>query len=446
MDSEDADTAALDRPSLDPAQTEDNTTQSPKDKSSRPSAPSRASTFGPKCWICMSDKSEDDPNNPPIWRSPCTCSLTAHEACLLDWVADLENPKNKTKNSGQILCPQCKSEIRISRPRSYVVDSYRAVDRTLGKLVLPGLGLSFVGTLWAGAWFHGFESVYLVFGHDDANRVFQYAIQRNEYAWMYSLIPVNLILARTDYADFALPGSSLILLSTQITDKFDIDMTIWPPLPSTVFACLPAMRSIYNWCYHKAFCDLNRKWLEEVQPRQSERGEGPGGNGDDGNEDEMQEAVEDGDVILEIDVNLNGEEEGEDDGDEQAAAVAGDGGNAQAQPENQHVRRILGRHDLVDGSGSIGQTVLGALVFPAVAAGMGNLLSCVLPSSWLTYRSSTSGRPGLLSTKWGRSVVGGCLFVVMKDALLLYCRWKLAQGHRQRRIMNFDKRLKKYSV
>ncbi|OAP59375.1 hypothetical protein AYL99_06673 [Fonsecaea erecta] len=378
-----------DRSSPDPAQTDDNASQPHKDKSSRPSAPSRASTFGPKCWICMSDKSEDDPDNPPIWRSPCSCSLTAHEACLLDWVADLENPKNKTKNSGHILCPQCKSEIRISRPRSYVVDSYRALDRTLGKLVLPGLGLSFVGTLWAGAWFHGFQSVYLVFGHDDASRVFRYAIQRNEFAWMYSLIPVNLILARTDYADFALPGSSLILLSTQITDKFDIDMTIWPPLPSTVFACLPAMRSVYNWCYYKAFSNLNHKWLAEVQPRQNEQGEGAGENGGNVNEDEMEEVVVDGDLVLQIDVNLNDEGEGED-GDDGQAAVAGNGGNVQGQPENHHVRRILGRHDLVDGSGSIGQTVLGALVFPAVAAGMGNLISCVLPSSWLTYRNYTN--------------------------------------------------------
>ncbi|OAL36328.1 hypothetical protein AYO20_04486 [Fonsecaea nubica] len=447
MDSEGADTVVLDHNSADSAPTDNNAapSPSPKDKTSRPPAPSRASTFGPKCWICMSDKSEDDPNNPPIWRSPCSCSLTAHEACLLDWVADLENPKNKNKNSGHILCPQCKSEIRILRPRSYVVDSYRALDRTLGKLVLPGLGLSFVGTLWAGAWFHGFQSVYLVFGHHDADRVFRYAIQRSEFAWMYSLIPVNLILARTDYADFALPGSSLILLSTQITDKFDIDMTIWPPLPSTVFACLPAMRSIYNWCYHKAFCDLNRKWLAEVQPRHNDRGDVPGENGGDDNEDDVEEIVEEGEVVLQIDVNLNGEDDEEGLGDEQAAA-AGNGANVQGQPENQHVRRILGRHDLVDGSGSIGQTILGALVFPAVAAGMGNLISCVLPSSWLTYNNYTNGRPGLLSTKWGRSVVGGCLFVVLKDALLLYCRWKLAQGHRQRRIMNFDRRTKQYLV
>ncbi|EXJ57431.1 hypothetical protein A1O7_07779 [Cladophialophora yegresii CBS 114405] len=433
MSSEDSHTSLLDNPS---SPLED----PPQESESRPPAPSRASTFGPKCWICMSDKSEDDPNNPAVWRSPCSCSLTAHEACLLDWVADLENPKNKNKQSGPIQCPQCKSEIKISRPRSYVVDSVRTIDRSLGKFVLPGLGLSLAGSLWAGAWFHGFQSVYLVFGHDDADRIFRYTASRPDFAWMYSLIPINLILARTDYADFALPGSSLILLSTQITDKFDIDYTIWPPLPTTVFACIPAMRSLYNWCYHKAFCDLNRKWLAEVQPGHVQQpGEVQAENAQDFQEQEAQE----GDVLVEIEINDHGAalEEDEEGG---PAGAANDGAGVQPQQENQHVQRIL-RQEFIE-TGSIGQTILGALMFPAVAAGMGNLISFALPTSWLTYRNYTNGRPGLLATKWGRSVVGGCLFVVLKDAIMLYCRWKLAQGHRQRRIMNFDKQTKKYSV
>lgn len=390
----------------------------------------------------MSDATEDNPDNPPVWRSPCSCTLTAHEACLLDWVADLENPKNKQKASGQILCPQCKSEIKISRPKSYVVESYRAVDRTLGKLVLPGIGASLLTTIWAGAWLHGFYSIYLTFGYHDAAKIFQRASRRPEYVWMYSLIPVNLILSRTDYADFALPGSSLFLLSTQIGDNFEIDTTIWPPLPSTVFACLPAVRSIYNWCYHKTFCDLNKKWLQEVQPRHAQRGESELENGD--NDQNLPEEPEEGHLVFEIEVNPNG---GDDEmgGDEQEAGGNEDG--QQAQPENRHVHQFIGRGDrLIEGSSSIGQTILGALSFPAVAAGMGNLLSYFLPSSWLGSANYVNGRPGLLRTKWGRSVIGGCLFVVLKDALVLYCRWRLAHGHRQRRIMNYDKKTKKYSV
>ncbi|EXJ87966.1 hypothetical protein A1O1_04893 [Capronia coronata CBS 617.96] len=408
----------------------------------RPPVLSRSSTLGSKkCWICMSDATEDDPNDPPVWRSPCQCSLTAHEACLLDWVADLENPKNsKRKASGKILCPQCKAEIKISRPRSYVVDSYRMLDRALGKLVFPGLGLSVLGSFWTGAWVHGFYSVYLVFGQEDATRIFTDALQHPLRNFAYALIPINLIFARTNYADFVLPSGSLVLLATQLSDGFEIDLTVWPPLPSTVFACLPTIRSAYNWCYHKAFCDLNRKWLEEIQPSHARQEDDEVGNG--GGNPDFPEEIGEGGVLLELEVNLNAEPEAMDG----APAEAGEQQDGQAEPQNGHVHHIFGdRGDqVVEGTSSIGQMVLGALAFPAVAAGMGTLLGYLLPSSWLSPSNQMNGRPGLLRTKWGRSVVGGCLFVVLKDALVLYCRWKLAQGHRQRRIMDYDKKTKRY--
>ncbi|KIV79726.1 hypothetical protein PV11_07272 [Exophiala sideris] len=413
----------------------------PSDLNSRPPPLSRTSTYGKKCWICMSDASEDDPNNPPVWRSPCKCSLTAHEACLLDWVADLENPKNsKRKNSTTIQCPQCKSEIKISRPKSIVVDGYRSLERALGRMVLPGLGLGVFSATFAAFWVHGFNSVYLVFGREDAAAIFRRAAHHPAWLCQYWIIPLNLIFARTHYADFVLPSGTLFLLSTQMTDGFEIDMTVWPPLPSTVFACLPAVRSVYNWCYQKAFSNLNKKWLEEVQPRHGQPADGQDEE-DAGDEVPVNEEGEE-QVVLEFEVNFNGQGEGQDDAPQQANV------GQQPQQQNGHVHHILGERggELIDGSSSIATTVLGALVFPAVSAGMGSLLGFFLPSSWLGPSNTMNGRPGLLRTKWGRSVVGGCLFVVLKDALVLYCRWKLAQGHRLRRIMNFDKKTKKYSV
>ncbi|EXJ86653.1 hypothetical protein A1O3_03606 [Capronia epimyces CBS 606.96] len=442
MDSEDLGRVSPDVPSTNPSDV--NADVANPDSNLRPPPLSRSSTFGSKkCWICMSDTTEDDPHNPPVWRSPCQCSLTAHEACLLDWVADLENPKNgKRKASGQILCPQCKSEIKISRPKSYIVDTYRSLDRALGKLVFPGLGLSVLTSFWAGAWAHGFYSVYLVFGEEDAARIFEMTLRHPAWNLAYGLIPINLIFSRTNYSDFVLPTGSLLLLATQTSDEFKIDMTIWPPLPSTVFACLPSIRSAYNWCYHKAFCDLNKKWLEEIQPSHAQQEDGNAEN-DEANQNLVEE-VEEGGVVLELQVNLNAEPEAMDD----APGEAGGQQNGRAQPQNGHVHQILGdRGDrLVEGTSGIGQMVVEALAFPAVAAGMGTLLSFLLPSSWLSDSNQMNGRPGLLRTKWGRSVVGGGLFVVLKDALVLYCRWKLAKSHRQRRILNYDKKSKRYSL
>ncbi|KAL6246823.1 hypothetical protein RBB50_006130 [Rhinocladiella similis] len=405
----------------------------------RPPPLSRSSTYGKKCWICMSDASEDDPNNPPVWRSPCKCSLTAHESCLLDWVAELEHPKNNKKTKSQIQCPSCKSEIKISRPRSFIVDGYRSVDRALGKLVLPGLGLGALGMVTTAFWVHGFESVYLVFGYEDAFQIFERASKKPSRLFAYALIPINLIFSRTHYAEFVLPGGTLFLLSTQLSDRFEIDMTVWPPRASTVFACLPAMRSMYGWLYHKTFCNLNKKWLEEIRPRHGQQEQETQGN------DEMD--PQRGGIVVNDDVNGNDIGDGLQDMAEDGEVVL----EVQIGPENQqgnNVHHILGERgdQWIDGTSSIGQTVLGSLAFPAVAATMGSLVKFALPTSWLSSANTMNGRPGLMRTKWGRSVVGGCLFVILKDALILYCRWRLAKSHKSRRILNYDKKTQKYSI
>lgn len=473
MTSEDSQTVLLDNPS-----SKQQNDQAPADSTPRPSMLPRSSTFGvKKCWICICDSTEDDPLHPPAWRSPCTCNLTAHESCLLDWVADLENPKNRKRNPppSKILCPQCKSEIKIARPNSYLVSAVRSIDRSLGRLVLPGLGLSIMGTVYAGLSIHGFYSVLIVCGREHAIRIFEEAQRHRGWLSGYGLIPLSLIFSRTNYADFVLPGGTLFLLATQLSERFEIDMTIWPPLPSTVFACLPALRSMYNFGYEKAFGELNRKWIQEVQPRQDEGVDSQGVNDADvaNAEEAMMDQAEDGGLVVQLEVNIGGEM-GEDDDEEQeqqdgapqafqaqndnpdippdGAAEPGAAPPLNANiPNNQNqppggVQQMLGqRQDEIVTSG-IGETVLGALVFPAVAASMGGLLSYALPDSWMSSANWMNGRPGLLRHRWGRSVVGGCLFVVLKDALVLYCRWKLAQTHRQRKVLDFDKATKTYKI
>lgn len=93
--------------------------------------------------------------------------------------------------------------------------------------------------------------------------------------------------------------------------------------------------------------------------------------------------------------------------------------------------------DLVLDSTSIAQTILGALVFPVVSRGVGQFLFYSLPSS-LTTDAAKGVRPGLLQTRWGRTVVGGALFVVLKDMVTTYARWRIAKGHRQRRVVDFN--------
>lgn len=435
--------------------------------SQRPPTLSRASTSAlEKCWICLSTKDEDPPSppNPPTaWRHPCSCTLQAHESCLLDWIADQESPRSRSGRSGsspdKIFCPQCRSEIKVERPVDHLVQLCRRIDRSYSRLVLPGLATSLTGTILAGFWFHGRAAVWFVFGSEHARQIYeQYARQRWQYQLTYCFIPLNLIFARTRYADFVLPSGTILLLSTQLENGFELDWTMWPPLPSTVFACLPALRQFYNWSYEQAFGNMNRKWIAAVQPRREEGYEGQEGNIADilnEHEAELAEAGEgDGGMVLELEVNLGAVEEDEENIARDDIVVGGGQDGAPANGENQQngngagggrVHQLLGDNELMDDTSSIGQLVLGSLLIPAVASVTGEALKAVLPYSWTSSVSNFyRGRTGLLASQWGRSVVGGLAFIAVKDMLVLYCRWRLAEGHKKRRIMNFDKQRKEY--
>jgi hypothetical protein len=70
---------------------------------------------------------------------------------------------------------------------------------------------------------------------------------------------------------------------------------------------------------------------------------------------------------------------------------------------------------------------------------MGDVLRSVLPASWTQLPWLRAKPTRFLQTRWGRSLVGGCFFVVLKDAVTLYVKWKMAQNHRHRRVVDYDR-------
>jgi len=411
-----------------------------------------------KCWICYMDETEDTPLNSE-WRSPCPCALTAHEACLLDWLADLENPRSRNRNgrAAKMLCPQCKSEIVVSRPRSLIVDLVRSVERLAGRLVLPGMVFTLAGTIWAGCCAHGVYSMYLVFGTEDARRIIE---DSADGSWSpglnlgLPLIPLVLIFSRTRYAEGLLPAIPVLFFATHNPGGHEPDIDLWPPSAAMTFAALPYVKSFYNAFYERFFGKLERKWIAEVQPRAGEEGADDGAQQDQGGGGGRVALgnVGDGQILMEIDLELqvgigdaNEEPEQHPPGLPAGENQQGAGGaqGEQAQNGQDQDGQILGRRqdDLIHETSNLADTVLGALLFPAISASMGGLLKLILPKSWTTPPPllERGGKVGLLQSRWGRSVVGGCLFVLLKDALVLYCRWKLAQTHRKRRVLNYDR-------
>jgi len=78
------------------------------------------------------------------------------------------------------------------------------------------------------------------------------------------------------------------------------------------------------------------------------------------------------------------------------------------------------------------------LLFPVFSAGIGELLSLALPRSWVSR--DPSRRPGLLQERWGRSLVGGCLFIVLKDAFNLYGKYRRVEVKSRRKVRNVERR------
>ncbi|GAB7346711.1 hypothetical protein MBLNU459_g1826t1 [Dothideomycetes sp. NU459] len=476
-----------------------------------------------KCWICFSDETEDMPDSSD-WRDPCPCALVAHEDCLLDWIADMESPSSRKRTLGppQIVCPQCKAEIHLARPRNYLVEAVKALERLSARIVTPGALIIALSTVVHASTAHGIHSIQTVFGVEDGYRILQplmyhvlhprqitgFADVRDVFAEVLThwrlhvglpLITPLLVLSRTTLADSVLPVLPIVFFATQGDSDQPLDFGSWPPSASLAFAVLPYVRGLYNTYYERVWAEKEKQWLKDIQPRSGRPDEGEGAA-----EIEAQNGAADDEVVAEdnnfeirIDGNIwdewvddedadvdqaeqqrernqirqdmlqNGPAPGEqappfnappladdqpavmprDDG--QAAPQNVAGGRQQQRPQQNaaagHQERLLSFS-----TSALAEKILGALFFPTVASLSGEALRAILPRAWTSRPTAHTpfglgpGRAtGLLQHRWGRSIVGGCLFVIVKDAVMLYVRWKMAQQHRRRHILDYDRKTKK---
>ncbi|KAL2267825.1 hypothetical protein VTJ83DRAFT_5102 [Remersonia thermophila] len=94
----------------------------------------------------------------------------------------------------------------------------------------------------------------------------------------------------------------------------------------------------------------------------------------------------------------------------------------------------------------ISNSIITSLLFPFICYGMGELLRALLPRRMTTAPVTSMlswgvGRPpGLLQQRWGRSFAGGCLWVVLRDLLSLYAKYRRAQMRGKRRVKNVPRK------
>jgi len=307
-------------------------------------------------------------------------------------------------------------------------------------------------------------AVSVVLGEADFNRIFVPSSRGQAIRKLLGLatVPWMLIFSRMRVADSILPIIPMLFFATEPNPDALSEFTSWPPSAGLSFALLPFLRSAYSHYYDHFWLEKERRWIDNVRPRRNtdqrddQEGQAGGdaggaGNGVGGGGFELEIAL--GDIMddedggngeaeanaeqieppqfepppLGIEVNIdNGQAEVEvvpQIGIDPQVAV-----NVERRPRPQYISftRIV-------------QNVIGALAFPSVSAAMGGILEYALPRSWTQLGAGRTRPTRFLQTRWGRCIVGGCLFVVLKDAMTLYIRWKLSQSHKQRRVLDYDR-------
>ncbi|KAF2271314.1 uncharacterized protein EI97DRAFT_408425 [Westerdykella ornata] len=424
-----------------------------------------------RCWICFMDETEDDETSSD-WRSPCPCALEAHESCLLDWIADMEQTGSTPR---KIQCPQCKSEIRLRRPRSLVVDAVRVLEHFVAVVRVPCF-ITVAGTAaFSTLSLIGKAHIYEIFGAEDALRILAplyqaprgiettvaAAILRDfQQHWRLHLglplIPTILMASRTSAADSILPFIPLIFFVSSGRPQDELLHFSWPPSAAFTVAALPYIRNLYNTYYERVWAPKEHKWLKQIQPRAASgedlnaREIGALRQNDDMQEDEIVEDALEIEVDIDFDIFRDWNNGGA--ADNHAAAenppvpiARGPGAPPDVAPgvgqqgnpgDGVHVRRRV--DNVTVSMTNIANSILGALIFPSIAAVVGEVLRMTLPKAWVT--PPLSGKPtGFLQARWGRSILGGCLFVGIKDVIMLYVRWRMAQNHMKRVILDHDK-------
>ncbi|KAK4233078.1 hypothetical protein C8A03DRAFT_19773 [Achaetomium macrosporum] len=114
----------------------------------------------------------------------------------------------------------------------------------------------------------------------------------------------------------------------------------------------------------------------------------------------------------------------------------------QQPPQNENQRRNQNNNNNngdLSGLTLLINSIATSLLFPAISYGMGEMIRAVAPKAWVT-RPWRRAPTGLLQERWGRSLVGGCLFVVLRDVIGLYTKYRRVQVRAKRRIKNVERK------
>ncbi|KAI0742782.1 hypothetical protein C8Q80DRAFT_1190793 [Daedaleopsis nitida] len=231
------------------------------------------------CYICREEERYDNPEDPPrAWTHPCSCTLVAHESCLLQWIKAAQQDPARVDNA--LKCPQCGAiyELESDNPRILrIANAVNAALSTAGKLTtvlgVVGLVTSFGFSIYVVSTSYGAFAVKEFLGETMYNLLL--TDDPNNWPWHafvhLPMIPFSLILSRTRLFDTfplvplffswttsppvrpsAQSSSSLSSLWSRPASTYHPNPAInWPPTPFMTMVFFPFIRIAYRRFFAK---------------------------------------------------------------------------------------------------------------------------------------------------------------------------------------------------
>ncbi|KAI7828949.1 hypothetical protein BC939DRAFT_500399 [Gamsiella multidivaricata] len=327
-----------------------------------------------RCYICFGTE-EDSVGR---WVKPCQCTLISHEDCLLDWID--KNRQQFAKK--QVRCSVCNTVYRLAEPSSLLLNIYSTFD----SLVHAGIPyLTFLGltcSVLITSTTYGAYAVLTICGTEEGEKLLG---SPNPWSWRVwtglPLIPVILIFSRTKLIDSFLPMIPLLIVGN---DQLQVT---FPPSPALTLSVMPWIRMAYNSLWTEMVTRLETRWRH-------------------------QQIAGSGVARLGMNASI-------DSSDADTLTTVAAAAQAQAGANVEEELSFFDRRDL-------GRTIVGALLMPAISSICG---------SFLGHFSFVRTR---IPDNFHRNILGGCLFVVIKDLASLVGTYQEMKRRRVRRIREYS--------
>ncbi|KAI0632917.1 hypothetical protein C8Q77DRAFT_1120476 [Trametes polyzona] len=236
-----------------------------------------------RCYICYEEEFYDNPEDPPrAWTHPCSCTLVAHESCLLQWIKSSQQDPARANKA--LKCPQCGATYELESDNPLLLRILNALNGALSAtatIVGFTCGIASFGiTIYVVSTSYGAYAVKEFIGEE----MFNLLLTDDPGKWPphayihLPIIPFSLILSRTGLFD-SLPmvpllltwattppinaSSSASLVPPSLSNFWGLirgrpeDGTPfspalnWPPTPFMITVLFPFIRIAYRRAFHR---------------------------------------------------------------------------------------------------------------------------------------------------------------------------------------------------